>query len=423
MDNLLPTASSSLPLKANCSFLSSAMPLAFCHPLPLRSSSSAPGKLPISKYVVPPGLTAISAQLARTSKKPPRPRLLLAPMEVLGDRQFRIAQSAVGGADEAVHEFIRVTNATRASIRGVLRRYDASELHPTPLAAQIMGSDPKVLAAATTYLMQESGALRVDLNCGCPARRVNGRGAGAALLLEPSLLHSCAATMVQAANGQIPISVKIRAGYDDITLFDENVRAARDAGVAMLTVHPRTKKQGYRGSADWNLIARAKDIVGDEVQVVGNGDVRNAEDAVRMLSVTGCDHVMIGRGAVANPWIFWETRKAFVSQGLADEEILNGSVERCFSSERRFFEKYLHVGEEVTDDARRKLHAYKIGRLKMILTHCTSVSEETKQRLFGSDGGGDARVFAEMVVDAIGEWYAERHLKECNSLERIKVAP
>ncbi len=228
-------------------------------------------------------------------------KLFLAPMEGLGDRPFRKAMAQIGGFDEATTEFLRVSISTH--VPSLARVYDPAEMAPIPLAAQVMGSDPTLMAEVAVEL-ERRGAPRIDLNCGCPSNTVTGKGAGSSLLKDPQQLHTLATAMRTAL--RVPFSVKIRSGYDDTTLFDEILDAVERSGAAFLTLHPRTKKEGYGPPANWSLIARAKERL--SIPVVGSGDVKTAQDLFRMVRETSCDGVMVGRGAVANPWIFLEAR-------------------------------------------------------------------------------------------------------------------
>lgn len=222
-------------------------------------------------------------------------------MEGVGDRAFRKAMAAIGGFDEAVTDFIRVpSNAHVASLAKV---YCPHETSPIPLAAQIMGSDPELMAAMTQEL-EKRGAKRVDLNCGCPSNTVTGRGAGSSLLKEPDHLFTVARAMVQAV--KIPVTLKMRSGFHDTSLFHENLRAAEESGVRFITLHPRTKVDGYGPPARWDLIAQAKTVL--KIPLIGNGDILTAADAFRMVQETKCDGVMIGRGAIINPFIFHEIK-------------------------------------------------------------------------------------------------------------------
>lgn len=232
------------------------------------------------------------------------PYLLLAPMEGLGDRPFRKAIASIGGLDEAVTEFIRVPR--NAHIPSLAKIYDATELTPIPLAAQIMGSEAELVAEMAKALV-DRGAKRIDLNCGCPSSTVVGKGAGSSLLKEPSRLHSIAKALVQSTT--VPVTLKMRSGFEDTSLLKENLLAAQESGIRFLTLHPRTKVDGYGPPAKWELIAFAKSIL--KIPVVGNGDILTPADAHRMVRETGCDALMIGRGSAINPFIFHEIKASF----------------------------------------------------------------------------------------------------------------
>lgn len=232
------------------------------------------------------------------------PYLILAPMEGLGDRSFRKAMATIGGFDEATTEFLRVP--MNAHVQSLAAKYQSQELTPIPLAAQLMGSDPELMAAMAREI-EAKGAPRIDLNCGCPSNTVTGRGAGSSLLKDPDLLYTNAKAMCDAV--KVPVTVKMRSGFDDISLFRENLLAAQESGVKFITLHPRTKVDGYGPPARWDLIAEAKSIL--KVPLVGNGDILNVEDALRMLKQTNCDALMIGRGSVINPFIFQQIRAHF----------------------------------------------------------------------------------------------------------------
>lgn len=234
------------------------------------------------------------------------PFLLLAPMEGVGDRSFRRAMASIGGFDEAVREFLRVPR--NAHIPSLAAPYDANELAPIPLVAQIMGAELDLMAEMASYLAQ-MGAPRIDVNCGCPSNTVTGKGAGSSLLKEPDFLHQVVSAVVKVVN--VPVSVKMRSGYQDTSLFKENLLAVQESGVSFVTLHPRTKVDGYGPPAKWELIAEAKSIL--SIPLVGNGDILNVADAVNMLNQTKCDGLMIGRGSVVNPFIFRQI-KAYYAQ-------------------------------------------------------------------------------------------------------------
>jgi nifR3 family TIM-barrel protein len=240
------------------------------------------------------------------------PYLFLAPMEGVGDRCFRKAMASIGGFDEAVTEFIRVPS--NAHVKSLAKVYEADETAPIPIAAQIMGSDPQLMAAMALE-MQEKGAPRVDLNCGCPSNTVTGRGAGSSLLKEPNFLYEVAKAIVSAVS--IPVSVKMRSGFADISLFKENLLAAQESGACFITLHPRTKVDGYGPPARWDLIAEAKSIL--KIPLVGNGDILSVKDALKMLQDTRCDALMIGRGSVTNPFLFHQIKAHFAGKNYRPE--------------------------------------------------------------------------------------------------------
>lgn len=254
------------------------------------------------------------------------PYLMLAPMEGVADYSFRKAIASVGGFDEAVREFIRVP--ANAHIKSLARVYEHDELAPIPLAAQIMGSDPIAMAEMAQELVKR-GAPRIDVNCGCPSNTVTGRGAGSSLLKDPDMLLEVVRAVVRAV--PIPVTVKMRSGYTDISLFTENILAAQESGVRYITLHPRTKVDGYGPPARWDLIARAKSLL--SIPLVGNGDICTVEDAITMTQLTGCDALMIGRGSIMNPFIFHQIRAHF----------RGGTYQPNWEDLVRFFEVFLHT--------------------------------------------------------------------------------
>jgi tRNA-dihydrouridine synthase len=234
------------------------------------------------------------------------PYLFLAPMEGVGDRSFRRAMAFVGGFDEAVTEFLRVPS--NAHIESLARVYQADETHPIPLAAQIMGSDPELLALMAIEL-EKRGAPRIDLNCGCPSNTVTGRAAGSSLLKSPELVQKIATVLVNAVS--VPVTLKMRSGFLDTTLFRENILAAEESGVT-LSRSIRGLKLRVMGRCTLGAHCRSKALL--KIPVVGNGDILTVEDAVRMLKETSCDALMIGRGSIINPFIFHQIRSYFAKR-------------------------------------------------------------------------------------------------------------
>lgn len=273
------------------------------------------------------------------------PFLILAPMEGVGDRCFRKAMASIGGFDEAVRDFLRVPK--NAHVQSLAREYEPNEIAPIPLAAQIMGSDAELMGAMAVEL-QKLGAPRIDINCGCPSNTVTGRGAGSSLLKDPNFIYEVAQAVVAAVS--IPVTIKMRSGFDDISLFKENILAAQESGVNYITLHPRTKVDGYGPPARWDLIAEAKSML--KIPLVGNGDILTVEDALAMLKMTGCDALMIGRGSIINPFIFHQIRSHFA--GVPYSPSWNDLM--------RYFEVYL---SEVPKDMHMRV---KVNKLKQLMS-------------------------------------------------------
>ena len=229
------------------------------------------------------------------------PRLVMAPLHEITDQPFRKMIKGVGGVGLVVSEMISSEALVRQA-RKAARMQASSGEHP--YAMQLSGANPQVLAECAG-LCEAAGADLVDLNMGCPASNVTKGGAGSALLKDLRLAEACVTAMVKAV--QIPVTVKMRAGWDasqrDRQEFLDFLRMFEAAGVKALAIHPRTRAQQYEGHADWSIIARAVDA-GMSFPVIGNGDVVVPEDAFRMQRETGCAAVMVGRGALYNPFIF-----------------------------------------------------------------------------------------------------------------------
>ena len=228
-------------------------------------------------------------------------RLVMAPLHEITDQPFRRMIKEVGGVGLVVSEMISSEALVRQA-RKAERMMAASGEHP--YAMQLAGASPQVLADSAR-LCEDAGADLVDLNMGCPASNVTKGGAGSALLRDLRLAEACVRAMVKAV--KLPVTVKMRAGWDVSQAqsqgFLDFLRMFEDAGVQALAIHPRTRSQQYEGTADWSLIARAVEAA-PAFPIIGNGDVIQPGDAHRMQRETGCAAVMIGRGALYNPFIF-----------------------------------------------------------------------------------------------------------------------
>ncbi|GAA1887103.1 tRNA dihydrouridine synthase DusB [Asanoa iriomotensis] len=182
-----------------------------------------------------------------------------------------------------------------------------------PRSLQLYGVDPDVTAAAVRMVVEEDLADHVDLNFGCPVPKVTRKGGGAALPWRRRLFARLVRAAVDAADGAVPVTVKMRKGIDDDHLtYVEAGLAAQDAGVAAVALHARTAAQRYSGTADWDAIATLKQAL--DVPTLGNGDIWEAEDALRMIAHTGADGVVVGRGCLGRPWLFADLEAAFAGR-------------------------------------------------------------------------------------------------------------
>ncbi|HEX4498332.1 MAG TPA: tRNA dihydrouridine synthase DusB [Thermoanaerobaculia bacterium] len=226
------------------------------------------------------------------------PPLWLAPMAGVTDRDFRLIVRRIGGIGVVSMEFV----SSRAIVSGNKRTREMMHFsaEERPLAIQIYGSDAATMREAA-LVVEELGADICDINMGCPANKVLKGCAGAALMGDLDLAETIVRTVREAI--KIPLTVKFRLGLDDSRRnYLELGRICEANGVAAVALHCRTARQMFSGEADWSHLARLKEALA--IPVIGNGDVTEPEDGLRMLAETGCDGVMIGRGATRNPWIF-----------------------------------------------------------------------------------------------------------------------
>ena len=240
-----------------------------------------------------------------------RPATILAPMAGLTDTVFRRVIRSLGHCGLIMTEFTSAEGLTRKSARTLQYLYFDSDEHP--IAGQIFGSDPAVMASAAA-LIEDLGFDHADVNLGCPVKKVVKCG-GSGLLRDLPHLEKLLRAVRAAV--RIPLTIKIRSGWDENNIVAVEVaRMAEQIGIEAIAVHPRTRMQGYAGVADWSVIRDVKQAV--RIPVIGNGDIRKPEDAVRMIAETGCDAVMIGRAASFDPWIFRQIAD-FLATGRYDE--------------------------------------------------------------------------------------------------------
>lgn len=235
--------------------------------------------------------------------------ILLAPMEGVVDPIIRDLLTQIGGFDFCATEFVRVTH--RLNPKHVFLRY-APELSNNgrtragvPVFIQLLGGDPIVMAE-NAALAAELGAPGIDLNFGCPAKTVNRHDGGSVILQWPERVFKISSAVRQAVPDNIPVTVKVRLGYMDSQLCVENALAAQSAGAHWLTVHARTKKDGYKPPAHWEKLQLIKEEI--NIPLIANGDIWSFSDSVRCRQTTGCEHLMMGRGAVAHPFLASQVR-------------------------------------------------------------------------------------------------------------------
>lgn len=267
------------------------------------------------------------------------PPFILAPMAGVSEAPYRTMVLEMG-AGLAPTELVssRGLHSGQARTESYLRH--DPEREPL-LTVQLYGGDPEAMAEAAAQAV-DRGAKIVDVNMGCPVKKITKNQAGSALMRDPDRAVAVVEVMVRRVGHQVPVTVKLRAGWDDRHRnAPELGRRLAEVGAAALALHPRTRQQGYEGAADWSLIARLKEAV-EDVCVVANGDVDSPQSAAEVVRRTGCDAVMVGRAALGNPWIFRDLARARAGQ----EAVTVQPTERVESVLRHFREGLEHAGSE-----------------------------------------------------------------------------
>ncbi|MBK7205015.1 MAG: tRNA dihydrouridine synthase DusB [Thermomonas sp.] len=242
-------------------------------------------------------------------------RTILAPMAGVTDKPFRLLCKRLG-AGLAVSEMTSSDPRFWRTAKSLHRMDHVGE--PDPVSVQIAGTVPAVMAAAARHNV-EHGAQLIDINMGCPAKKVCNAWAGSALMREPQLVGRILAAVVESVD--VPVTLKIRTGWDaSHRNAAEIARIAEDAGIAALTVHGRTRDQQYAGSAEYDTIARIKSIL--RIPVIANGDIDSPRKAKQVLDATGCDAVMVGRAAQGRPWILGQIGHYLATGELVPEPSL-----------------------------------------------------------------------------------------------------
>lgn len=277
-------------------------------------------------------------------------QLFLAPMAGITNLPMRII-SREGGASFAFTEMVSVNGLTREGRKSFDLLQSSAE--DRPIGMQLFGDDPEMLGEAAR-LVEEYGEL-IDINMGCPVRKVVGTGAGSALMKDPVKVGRIVRSVRKAT--KLPLTIKIRTGWvcgDDT--FMEVGRIAQEEGCDAVTLHPRSRAQMFEGKADWSRIGELKSAL--SIPVIGSGDLFSAADAVGMLAQTGCDAVMVARGAMGNPWIFREALSL-----LAGKEPVPPTVKERLAVARRHLELFTDFagGRVALMEMRKHLSWYSKG--------------------------------------------------------------
>jgi tRNA-dihydrouridine synthase B len=320
-----------------------------------------------------------------------RPNLILAPMAGVTDSAFRKLIKRCGSVGLIVTEFISAEGLTRNNLK--THRMMFFEEEERPLSIQFFGHSEDRMAAAAE-VAEEMGADIVDINCGCPAKKVVGGGGGSSLLRDLPKMEKILRAIRRSI--KIPLTLKYRIGWDENSINAIEVgKVAEDCGVEQLAIHGRTRVQGYSGFANWDIIAQVKQAV--KIPVVGSGDVRTIEQALNRLRETDVDGVMIGRGAMANPWIFRQIDEAM--HGLTPHQ-------PTMEEKRIFLNEYFQVMLQEMPSEKGALG--KVKQLCAQFTHGLPGGAIFREQVFHSQSVGE-------LTDRINTYFSsvELHMTAC----------
>ncbi|ABK48681.1 MULTISPECIES: tRNA-dihydrouridine synthase [Shewanella] len=312
-------------------------------------------------------------------------RVILAPMEGVVDDLMRDILSSINPYDLLVTEFVRVVDQLLPE--KVFLKLCPELLNGgftpsgTPVRVQLLGQEPNCMAENAMRAI-ELGSHGVDANFGCPAKMVNRSNGGAVLLQYPNTIHDIVRAMRQAVPAEHPVTAKIRLGYEDKSLFMENALAVYEAGATELAIHARSKVDGYKPPAYWEYITEVRERL--PIPVIANGEIWNREDAKRCMAVTGCDSIMIGRGAISLPNLADTIKTGAAPYSWADtlglmlsytQRELSGRKSDYYPARIKQWFSYLNRQYPEADTLFRELRIYKTTE------EIVRVLEEAQQRL------------------------------------------
>ena len=262
-------------------------------------------------------------------------RVVLAPLAGVSNRPFRVLAKLMGAA---------LTYTEMVSSEGIIRyqkktlAYMAFKPDEQPIGIQLFGANPEVMRKASEIVVKEYKPDLVDINFGCPVKKVVNKNGGAAVLKDLSLTEAIIKAVVSGA-GSTPVTIKMRTGWDDKNpIYLKAGEIAEKCGIKAVCLHARSRSVGYAGQADWSAIKKLKDTVG--IPVIGNGDVFSPADVERMLQTTGCDAVMIGRAAMGNPFIFKQANSYLDTGQIPDMPSIEEKIQMVNNHARLMIEEY-----------------------------------------------------------------------------------